>query len=129
MSEENNTLRTYGTPFQAKCLAAILSDKAFLERIIDIIHPDFFETNAHKWAVKFITGYFSVYQDIPTMSVFACEIMKIQDVVLNAAVKEQVKAAFIEMNTAKDLPYVKEQFLTFCKNQKLRMLFGPPKSS
>ena len=54
------------------------------------------------------------------MSVFACEIMKIQDIVMNAAVKEQAQTAFFEMKKATDLPYVKEQFLTFCKNQKLK---------
>ncbi len=120
MNEETNNLKKFGVAFQSKCLAAIISDRAFLERIIDIMSPDFWETDAHKWAVKFITGYFPMYKDVPTMPVFACEIMKIQDVVLNAAVKEQVKAAFIEMTTAKDLPYVKEQFLSFCKNQKLK---------
>ena len=122
MSEANevNNLKKFGTAFQAKCLAAMLSDRAFLERIIDIVSPDYFETDAHIWVVKFVTGYFPTYKDIPTMPVFACEIMKIQDVVLNAAVKEQVKVAYNEVSIAKDLPYVKEQFITFCKNQKLK---------
>ena len=34
---EVNNLKKFGTPFQAKCLAAMLSDRAFLERIIDIV--------------------------------------------------------------------------------------------
>ena len=55
---EVNNLKKFGTAFQAKCLAAMLSDRAFLERIIDIVSPDYFETDAHKWVVKFVSTYF-----------------------------------------------------------------------
>ena len=120
MNEEINNLKKFGVAFQSKCLAAMLSDRAFLERIIDIVSPDFWETDAHKWVVKFIATYFPTYRDIPTMAVFACEIQKIPDAVLNMAVKEQVKMAYTEVGTAKDLTYVKEQFLIFCRNQKLK---------
>ena len=117
---EINNLKKFGTAFQAKCLAAMLSDRAFLERIIDIVSPDFFETDAHKWVVKFVASYFPTYRDIPTMAVFAHKITEISDAVLNMAVKEQVKMAYQEISTAKDLTYVKEQFLVFCRNQKLK---------
>jgi replicative DNA helicase len=119
-SGEVNNLKKFGTPFQAKCLAAMLSDRAFLERIIDIVSPDYFETDAHKWVVKFVSTYFPAYRDIPTMSVFACEIMRIQDPLMQIAVREQIKSAYNEVSTAKDLPYIKEQFLAFCRNQKLK---------
>jgi replicative DNA helicase len=116
---EINNLKKFGTSFQSKCLAVMLSDRAFLERIIDIVAPEYFETDANKWVVKFISTYFPTYRDVPTMAVFACEIMKIQDPILNMAVKEQVKMAYGEVS-AKDLTYVKEQFLAFCRNQKLK---------
>lgn len=119
-SGEINNLKKFGTPFQAKVLAAMLSDRAFLERIIDIVSPDYFETDAHRWVVKFVSTYFPTYRDIPTMSVFACEIMRIQDPLMQIAVREQVKSAYGEVSTAKDLPYIKEQFLAFCRNQKLK---------
>ena len=117
---EVNNLKKFGTAFQSKCLAAMLSDRSFLERIIDIASPEFFETDAHKWIVKFVSSYFPTYRDIPTMSVFACEIQKIPDAVLNMAVKEQVRISYGEVSTARDLTYVKEQFLAFCRNQKLK---------
>src|ERR1035437_5500808 len=120
MNEENNTLKAFGVAFQSKCLAAMLSDRAFLERIIDIMSPDFWETDAHKWVVKFVSTYFPTYRDIPTMSVFACEIMRVQDPLMQIAVREQIKSAYNEVSTAKDLPYIKEQFLVFCRNQKLK---------
>ena len=120
MSEETNNLKRFGTAFQSKCLAAMLSDRAFLERIIDIMSPDFWETDAHKWVVKFVSTYFPTYRDIPTVPVFGCEILKIQDPLMQIAVKEQVKMAYNEIAHAKDLTYVKEQFLAFCRNQKLK---------
>lgn len=119
-TNETNNLKKFGTAFQAKCIAAMLSDRPFLERISDIVSPDFFETDAHKWIVKFIITYFPTYRDVPTMAVFACEIQKISDAVLNMAVFEQVKMSYAEVSTAKDLTYVKEQFLMFCRNQKLK---------
>jgi len=114
-----NNLKSFGNVFQSKCLAIMLSDREFLERIIDIMSPDFWETDAHKWVVKFISTYFPTYREIPTMSVFACEIMKISDSLLQIAVKEQVKAAYAHVGD-NDLAYIKEQFLEFCRRQKLK---------
>lgn len=118
-SNEVNNLKKFGNSFQTKCLGIIMTDRAFLERIFDILSPDHFETDAHKWIVKFVMEYFPKYRDIPTMSVFQVEIQKIQDVVLQAALVEQVKASFFQQS-APDTKYIKEQFLEFCKNQKLK---------
>lgn len=116
---EVNTLKKFGSPFQTKCLAILISDRAFLERIIEIISPDYFEADAHKWIVKLISEYFPKYRGIPTMEVFAVEIQKIPDGVLQMAVKEQVTAAYKQVSSL-DTEYVKETFLEFCKNQKLK---------
>jgi replicative DNA helicase len=118
-SNEINNLKKFGKTFQDKCLGILVSDRAFLERIADILSPDYFETDAHKWIISFLTGYFPKYREIPTMEVFAVEIQKIPDSVMQAAVKEQVKAAYRQVS-ASDTTYVKEQFLEFCKNQKLK---------
>ena len=53
------------------------------------------------------------------MEVFKSEIQKISDVVLQTAVFEQVKAAY-KFVSATDTKYVKETFLEFCRNQKLK---------
>ena len=116
---EVNNLKKYGGPFQSKCLGILVSDRVFLERIVDILSPDYFETDAHKWIVKFVMEYFPKYREIPTAAVFAVEIQKMSDNVLQAAIKEQVKAAYRQVSAA-DLTYVKEQFLEFCKTMKLK---------
>ncbi len=117
--QEINNLKKYGTVFQSKCLGLLVSDRAFLERIIEILSPDYFETDAHRWIVKFVMDYFPTYHEIPTMEVFAVEIQKFTDVVIQAAVREQVTQAYRQVSSS-DIVYVKEQFLQFCKTMKLK---------
>ena len=118
-----DTLKAFGSGFQTKCIANLVSDRAFLERIIDIISPEYFETDAHKWIVKFVTNYFPKYRDVPSMEVFSGEILKLQDEVLKTAVKDQVIAAYKVMSS-NDREYIKEAVLTFCRNQKLKNAIG-----
>jgi hypothetical protein len=117
--EEVNNLKKFGTTFQTKCLAILITDRAFLERIIDILSPDYFETDAHKWVVKLVSDYFPKYREMPTFEVFKVGINNISDPVLKAAVYEQVKEAY-KQTSAKDITFIKEQFLDFCKNQKVK---------
>lgn len=116
---EVNTLKKFGSVFQSKCIAILISDRSFLERISDIISPDYFETDAHKWILTLISTYFPKYREIPTMEVFKVEIQAIANPVLQASVFDQVKAAY-KFVSATDTEYVKETFLEFCRNQKLK---------
>jgi replicative DNA helicase len=117
--KEVNTLKEFGTNFQTKCIANLISDRPFLERIIEIISPDFFEADSHKWIVKLVMEYFPKYREIPTMEVFSVEIKRIADPVLQASVKQEAMRAYQQVS-ATDKEFVKEKFLEFCKNQKLK---------
>lgn len=119
--EFQNTLAVYGNIFQSKCIAALVSDRSFLERIVDILSPEYWETDAHKWVVKIITNYFIKYKELPTLEVFRMEWQSISDnqEVLRAAVLEEIKKAYFHIKDT-DVQYVKEQFLTFCKQMKLK---------
>lgn len=119
-NQEDNTLKQYGNVFQTKCVSALISDKVFLERILDILSPDFFETDANKWAVKVIQSYFPKYKAIPTKEVFKAEIESISNEVLKAAVVEQITAIYKQSLKPDDAAYVKDKFLEFCKVQKLK---------
>lgn len=121
LQKDDNNLKKFGNVFQSKCLAILMSDRAFLERIADILSPDYFETDSHKWIVKVVSDYFIKYREIPTFEVFKVEILKIPETeqVLKAAVFEQVKTAYQQVGST-DMAFIKEQFLTFCKNQKLK---------
>jgi len=115
---EVNLIKRYGRPFQDKCLAILMSDRGFMEQIADVLTPDYFDTEPSKWMVKFLMEYFPKYSQLPTGNVYSVEIQKIQDSVLQASIKEQVKVAYKQISTS-ETDYVKSEFLTFCKQRKL----------
>lgn len=116
---EENNLKKFGVPFQGKCISALVTDRVFLERILDIVTPDFFETDAHKWIIKLLSEYFPKYKEVPSKDVFLSQIQSISDVVLKASVAEQLSKVY-KNDLMADAAYVKDTFLEFCKNQKLK---------
>lgn len=123
MEEVKDNLRKYGAEFQAKCIACILDDKGFIERIYDILSPDFFESDANKWLVEQIMEYFVEYKGVPTLQVFKVKIDSLPDnektQVLKTSIVEQLRSVFLHMNDA-DKDFIKETFLEFCCNQKMK---------
>ncbi len=57
-----DTLQYYGNTFQQKVVAALMSDRLFLQQIHDIIDPKYFGTDATQWIVKQIIDYFNEYK-------------------------------------------------------------------
>lgn len=114
-----DTLTKFGTTFQSKVLASMLSSQEFLQQSLDVLNPNFFETDAGKWIVEETIDYFSEYKSLPTLEVFKIELDKHKDEVLKVAVKEQLRNAFQRKNDD-DLEYVKDSFLDFAKNQALK---------
>ena len=110
-------INQYGPGFQVKVLAALLSHKEFLINIHDIISEEYFESQAHKWIIKEILKYYGKYHTTPSLEVLKVEIKKLQNEVLQIAVKEQLREAYKESD---DLAYVEEEFSAFCKNQMLK---------
>lgn len=120
MDNENiDTLRKYGAEFQAKCILCLLKESKFIEQIFDILSIDYFETDANRWIVEKIRDYFIKFKTTPTGNVFKIEVDKLENEILKTTITEQLK---IIASKAKDtdLPYVKEQFLEFCVNQKMK---------
>ena len=118
--EEIDNLKTYGSEFQSKCIASLLADQLFLERIFDILLPEYFETDANKWIVQQIIEYFKKYKLCPTLQVFGILVGEIKNEVLRAAVEEQAKNVWRYTVTSTDLKFISERFLEFCKNQKMK---------
>lgn len=121
MSENHviDNLKKFGSEFQIKCISGILSDKTFLERLSDIIDPISFESDAHQWIVKQTVAYFMQYKDLPTLNVFKIKVDSIENAVLKEAVVSQLRNVYQKI-TDSDLKFVKEQYLEFCKSQKLK---------
>jgi replicative DNA helicase len=115
-----DNLHKFGLPFQQKIIAGILTDKLFLERISDIVEVSAFENTAHQWILKEIIQYHIEYKGLPTMQVFKIRIDTIENLEFKESVKTQLTQVYMKISET-DLQFVREQFLEFCKNQKLKI--------
>ena len=112
-------LSEYGYGFQIKVLAALFTDRVFLQQIADIIRPDYFESEANSWILEIILDHFITYKTPPTKDVIKVKITDIQNDVLKASILEQLKDVFRFMESD-DLSFVKNEILKFCKNQEIK---------
>ena len=97
-----DNLHKYGLEFQVKIIASILTDKTFLERVVDIIEIDAFENEAHRWIVKEIIQYHAEYKDLPTMQVFKVRVDTIENADFKATVTDHLKNVYLKISE-KDL--------------------------
>jgi len=107
----------YGPQFQTKVISALLNHKSFLINIHDILSDEYFSGSSNKWIVKEIVKYFEKYHTNLSMDVLKVELQKVNNEVLQIAIKEQLKSAY--SSSDEDLEYVTEEFSSFCKNQQL----------
>ena len=88
-------LSEYGWGFQVKVLAAMFTDRTFLQQIADIIRPDYFESDANNWLLETILDHFREYKAPPTKDVLKVKLTNLSDngpdSVLKAAILEQLK--------------------------------------
>lgn len=111
-------LSAYGKGFQLKVLGSLLTDKKFLLNVRDVLHEDYFDSDAHKWIINQITQYFDKFHNTPTMDVLKVELQKVDNDLLKVALKEELRNSY--QATQEDLEYVQEEFTTFCKNQEMK---------
>lgn len=111
-------LNQYGKGFQLKVLGSLLTDKTFLLNVRDVLHEDYFDSDAHKWIINQIIGYFDKYHTTITMDVLKVELQKIDNDILKVALKEELRNSYEASQD--DLAYVQEEFTTFCKNQEMK---------
>lgn len=114
-----DNLRKFGMDFQCKCISGLLSDKTFIERLSDIVEPTAFENEAHQWIVKEIVKYFLEKKDLPTLTVFKVRVEQVENELFKQSIIDQLKLVYQKISDS-DLKFVKEQFLEFCKNQKIK---------
>jgi hypothetical protein len=123
MTETNNnnvdTLQKFGSAFQSKTIRALIDDKKFLDRTHDIIETEFWESEAHKWIVDEILTHYSKYKKTTTLDVFKIKCDDVGIDSLKAAIIDQLRSIFTQVDL-NDTEFVKNEFLNFCKNQKLK---------
>ena len=64
---ENNSLTQFGTGFQSKIITSCLLDTMFLQTVMEVLQPEYFESDANSWIVKEIYKYFVKYKTTPTL--------------------------------------------------------------
>ena len=112
----SDKLSNYGHGFQIKTISSLLSDKAFLQQVSDILLPEFFESEANQWIVQTIVKYFHEYKTAPTLDVFKIKIQEVDREVVKSSIVETLKEVYRFLES-EDLDFVKEEALGFCKNQ------------
>jgi replicative DNA helicase len=120
MKKVIDNLQKFGVEFQLKCIGSLVSDKPFMERISDIVDPTSFEKDEHQWIVKQAVKYYMEYKELPTAEVFKIKMDQfITDADVKKSIGDQLRVIFQKI-TDSDIKFIKEQFLEFCKNQKLK---------
>lgn len=113
------TLNEYGHNFQIKLLSCIITDKMFLQQIIDILESSYFDSDSNVKICDIVKKYFKEYSTTPTLEVLATEVKKFENEVVKSSIKENLKEV-IRYFQADDLQYIKDEALKFCKNQVLK---------
>ena len=116
MSEK---LTQFGTSFQSKIIASLLSDMKFIQTISDILNPSMFDSDSNKWLVKTIKDYYYEYKKQPTLEVIKYKIDEIDNDILNVGVVDKLREVWKNVE-ATDLEFVQSETLDFCKNQTLK---------
>ena len=119
MNEAVDNLSKYGQSYQTKVVSNLVTDRPFLEQVSDILETKYFESDTNKWVVDITRKYFSKYKNTPTTDFFKTEIQKITDKALQQNVLTQLKAIYA-LQSGGDSEWVKNEFVTFCKNQNFK---------
>jgi len=109
----------YGYSFQVKFIVCLITDKLFLEQIVDILDGKYTSNDAFRWIINEIREYYNEYKDIITMEVFKIKIQETDSDLLVVNVKDVLKEVFKNIE-ATDLDYVKDKALDFHKSQVLK---------
>ena len=112
------SLKDYGPTFQVKVISSLLKNKAFLLNVRDITDESHFEHPGNKWILTETLKYFDKFHTTPTLDSLKIEVKKIDNDILQTAVKEQLKLIYTTQYD--DQEYVEEEFANFCKNQLLK---------
>ena len=112
---DKSTLTQFGHVFQAKIITSLLVEKKFLQTISDILKSAYFDSDANKWLVGTIIGYFLEYKTAPTLEVMKVKIDGMDNEILQVSVVDNLKESWRNVEST-DLQFVQEQTLEFCRN-------------
>ncbi|MBJ40351.1 MAG: hypothetical protein CMD83_18165 [Gammaproteobacteria bacterium] len=121
MSSDN--FARFGKTFQESLTRLIIDDRSFSDQIIEVLDVNFFEQKYLQVFNKRIIDYKAKYGVHPTRSILET-VLRTELDEENELVQKQVRDFFVRATTAqedvRDVEYIKEHSLDFCKKQKLK---------
>jgi replicative DNA helicase len=121
MSNNNlQNLEDYGSNFQSKVIALLISDNNFLNDVFDTIVVEDFNSASHQFLIEAILRYYSEFHIYPTLDALAIEVKKVSNEVLKIQIKKEVDTIMVHMKSMIDADHVKKNFFLFCRNQQMK---------
>lgn len=121
MSNNNlQNLEDYGSNFQSKVIALLISDNNFLNDVFDTIIVEDFNSASHQFLIEAILRYYAEYHIYPTLDALAIEVKKVSNEILKIQIKKEMDVIIGHMKTMEDAEYVKKNFFLFCRNQQMK---------
>lgn len=117
--QEIDNLNKFGLSYQLKIITCLLTDKNFFLQIYDILLEDFFESESNKWLISKLKNHFTIYKELPTLDIIKVFIQEEKNEVLKVDIIDKLKQIY-QFRNDKDLNFIKDNFIKFCKNQKIK---------
>tara|TARA_R100000664_G_scaffold13358_1_gene21374 strand:+ start:1392 stop:2747 length:1356 start_codon:yes stop_codon:yes gene_type:complete len=119
--KEDATFSNYGKAFQETLSQLIFEDRAFSEQMEEVLDINFFELKYLQEFVRLVFGYRHKYGVHPSEDIMSSMLRtEIDDE--SDLIKKQLRDYFARSiaTKVKDVDYIKETALDFCKKQKLK---------
>jgi len=117
--ESRDSISKYGHSFQTKLIGSVLTDVVFISQVYDILKEEYFESASIKWIVKKCFTYYNEYKKIPTIDVLKVYTDRVDDELLRQEIISTLRESIKQID-ASDLEFVKNETVSFCKNQELK---------
>ena len=91
---KTKSISEYGYNFQVKFIVCLITDKLFLEQIIDILDEKYLGNEAFQWIIKEIKEYYGKYKTTITMDTFKVKVGELESEMLQQNVKDTLREAW-----------------------------------
>ena len=115
----NDALTKYGSVFQTKIITSLLEDQQFAVTIYDMLQPELLDTEAKQWLVKAIKDYYYEYKLTPSLQTLKIRLNEVSSDLLRDSIVDELREVTKNIESP-DLDFVKNETITFCKNQTLK---------
>ena len=114
-----DSLTKYGSSFQTKIVTCLLTKSDFITTVYDLLQPEQLDTESKQWLTREIKSYFYEYKVLPTLDSLKVKINEITNEILKQSIIDELREVMKHIE-AKDLDFIQNETLQFCKNQALK---------